>query len=346
MTDIATHVRIFDADPEDDLVAKRAAAIKDLATRHLKSREVRLIFQTGNDLALAVETKTKVPEALRDEVEAAVRDAGAEAFVASEQPLQVTVCGLLGALHALEGARPASGEVTTSTVLAVGLWSALSFQTPRAEPKLEALRAELMKIAREHVIACATSSRVRLNVPDPNIPVAEPFDAGAVAKSVTTGLKSVLGALRSNAAIDREEIDLLWWVLGDWSDILERRFSGRPDSIATALASGIEVGRMLRRMPGDAHRNLTLRQINSAASLSLAEVLSGLGNEREPMAALYSGNTMVTSCPAVFPLLTALTTGSAVHAKNKSKRKVSEWAERALLESAALHVTSLPPVTV
>src|SRR5437879_2375507 len=121
MTDIATHVRIFDADPEDDLVAKRAAAIKDLAARHNKSKSVPLIFQSANDLALAVEVNGKIAEALSKEVETAVRQAGAEAFVASGEPLQVTVCGLLGALQALENTTPTSGNVTTLTVLAVGL---------------------------------------------------------------------------------------------------------------------------------------------------------------------------------------------------------------------------------
>jgi hypothetical protein len=34
--------------------------------------------------------------------------------------------------------------------------------------------------------------------------------------------KDAIADLRSNAAVDREEIDLLWWVLSDWSSLLGR----------------------------------------------------------------------------------------------------------------------------
>ena len=346
MTDIATHVRIFDTAPDDDLVTKRTAAIKDLASRHNKSKAVPVILQSANDLALAVEAKGKVSDALSNDIQAAIRKAGAEAFVASEQPLQVTVVALLAAQQALANAAPTSGTVTSVTVLAAGLWSALSFQPPRTEAKVESLRSEVMALARENIIASATTSRERIPVAEAEVAPAKELNPESVAQSVNAGLKTVINALRTNAAIDREEIDLLWWVMAEWSELLKRRYSAAPDSVGTVLASGIEAGRMLRRMPGDAHRNLVLRHVTGTAPVSLAEVLTSLGDERLPMASLYAADQTLAACPAVFPLLTALTSGSASHAKNKSKRKISEWAERALLESATLHVTTLLPVKV
>ena len=184
---------------------------------------------------------------LNREIEGAVRESGAEAFVAAEQPLQVAVCGLLGALQGLDGAA-STGEIGMRGVLAIGLWSALSFQPPRTEPKLEVLRGEVLKKAHRHVIEMANGSRQRVKVPDAVTKETEP---AKIAEFVTTVLNPAVNALRINAALDREEIDLLWWALGDWSELLKRRYSASPDSVATALASGIEAGQMLRCMPGD-----------------------------------------------------------------------------------------------
>jgi hypothetical protein len=263
MTDIAAYVRIFDSDPSDDLVAKRIAAVTELASHYAKSRQVAAILQTANDLAAAVESKGKVSEAMSKEIEGAVRKT-ADAFVAEEQDLQITVCGLLGALQALEAADPATGEITAPVVLAIGLWSALSFQSARPEPKLEALRSAIINAARKLIIDSATTSRQRAEVPDVSIGAAEPFDAANVTQTVTAGVRIAVNALRTNAAIDREEIDLLWWILSDWSELLQRRYSSVSNPLSAALSSGIEAGRMLRRLPGDPHRNLVLRHVKQA----------------------------------------------------------------------------------
>jgi hypothetical protein len=181
---------------------------------------------------------------------------------------------------------------------------------------------------------------------DLNVAAADPFDAANVAKSVNSGLRVAFNALRTNAAIDREEIDLLWWVLSDWSTLLDRRYSGMTNPVTAALSSGIEAGRMLRRFPADAHRNLVLRHVKQGALISLADMIVSLGDDRILLANAFSGQTIIAACPAVFPLLGALISGSATHIRAKQKRPVSEWAARALLETAALHVTSLLPVVV
>ena len=348
MIDVAAHVRIFNADPEDDLVTKRSAAINELSSRYVKVRQqVGPIFQTANDLALAAESKgAHISDAMNKEVEAAIRKGGAEAFVAEGQGLQVTVCAMLAALQGLEGVAPATGDATTQIVMAVGLWSALSFQAPRPEPKLETLRAGLLNAAQTYIVNSATTSRDRIKVPELNVPAAKELEGTAIAQSVTTGLRPAVNALRTNAALDREEIDLLWWVLGDWSDLLGRRYTAMPDTIATSIASGVEAGRMLRRMPGCAHRNLVLRHVKGDKSFTLAEVVRELGDDRSRIAVPYAWDTILGSCPSVFPLLTALNTGSASHAKWKAKRSLTEWGERALLEAAALHVCSQLPVVV
>lgn len=346
MINIAAHVRIFDPNPNDDLVTKRTSAIKDISARYSKARPVLDIFKSANDLAQAVDAKGSLSETLTKEVVAAVSKT-ATAFIADGQNLQITVCGLLGALQSLDGAKPSTGNLMTHDVFSVGLWLALSFQAPRKEPKLESLRVELLQKAQEFTLLTAAGARQRIPVPDVTFAAPAQFDAPSVGESFTAGAKATINALRANAIVDREEIDLLWWILADWSKLLDRRFSGSDTVAAVAVASGLEAGGMLRGMPAHAHHHLVLRHVGKMAPISLPELLASIGDDRERLIAPYVDNSIVTAFPAIFPMLAALRSGSAADAQAKIKRPLEEWAARALLESAACHVTAhLPRVTV
>ena len=55
----------------------------------------------------------------------------------------------LAALQLLDAAPSSTANLLARDVLAIGLWSALSFQKPRSERRLEALRVGLLQKARE-----------------------------------------------------------------------------------------------------------------------------------------------------------------------------------------------------
>ncbi len=158
------------------------------------------------------------------------------------------------------------------------------------------------------------------------------FDASAVNDGLKP-FKDAIADLRSNAIIDREEIDLLWWVLSDWSSLLGRRFSDETGGAAAAVASGIEAGRMIRRAPGEAHRHLVLRNVIAGKDLSLIELLTAIGEDRPKLTPIEE-YAFITNCPAVFPLSNAIQTGSTSDPRAKIKRPLSDWATRALLESS------------
>jgi GTPase-associated system helical domain len=218
---------------------------------------------------------------------------------------------------------------------------------PRTEPKLEALRAALMAAAHAHTMKTASTARNRVAVPDITFPAPKEFDATNVELSVKNGAKAAIAALRANAAVDREELDLMWWVLSDRSGLLSRRISTDENKASAAIASGLEAGRMLRRMPADAHLYLALRHVGKAPPLTLPELIKAVGDDRKALIAPFAENPVLVACGSIFPLLTALRTGSATDAKAKVKRALDDWVGRALLESAILHVTShLPSVAV
>ena len=316
-------------------------------------RNVSELLRYANDLAVAVQQNGALSASLTGMIEGAIRKSST-AFVAEGHELEMLVCGLSGALQALTGATPIrNGATSIPDVLSFGLWSALSFQKPRGEAKLEQLRSELMQAAQHHCEKAAIDGRKRVKVIDPEFKKAtkkkeddpEPaFDADAVNQGLQP-FRTALADFGANAVIDREEIDLLWWVLSDWSTLLRRRFSTEKGAVA-AVASGFEAGRMIRRIPAEAHRHLVLRNVTAAKDLSLQEILTAIGEDRAALAPTES-QPYIEQYPAVFPLSSALSTGSAQDAPAKVKRPIDDWADRALLESAIAHICSnLPSVSV
>lgn len=341
MVEVATYVRIFATTPDDDLVEKRTSAVKDLAAKFMKDTHVNQLLATAHLVALAVDAKTPMPGEFAESVQTAVRKT-ALAFVAKDAELEVTVCGLMASLHVLERAKPGTSILTKEELFALGLWSALGFQPPRAESKLEALRVAVLNAARSVVLKAGHTSRARQPVEDVKTEVPDSADVPTTAKAVEDATNVAIGALRVNAQLDREELDLLWWVVSDWSEVLEQRFEGAPNKASTAIAAGLEAGSKLRRVPIAAHRNLVLRQAAPPADeITLTELIKRLEDDRSKLAASFASDTYPTELPAIFPMLSALRTGTATDAKSRMKRTHSEWAERTLLERSILSIVSL-----
>jgi hypothetical protein len=346
MTHIATWIRIFSVNPPDDLVEKRTAAIGEIAKIQ---RNVVELLRYGNDLALAVQHGGSLSQSLTGMIEGAIRKSST-AFVADDRTkLETLVCGLAGALQVLASATPTPRGTTSITdVLSYGLWSALSFQKPRTDAKLEKLRSELMAAAQRQCIRAANEGRKRVPVADPDFEPVTKKNDDAPAEIDPEDLQllgTAIADLRANAIIDLEEIDLLWWVMSDWSILLRRRLSTEQGAVA-AVASGFEVGRLVRRIPAEAHRHLVLRNVPASKDLSLQELVNVIGDDRAALVPT-EGQTLISQCPMVFPLSSALTIGTANDAKSKIKRPIGDWADRALLESAIAHMCSnLPSASV
>jgi hypothetical protein len=357
MTHIANHIRIFAVSPSDDLVTKRTAAIGEIANAIKAQNDVGDILRNANDLATAAQQGGSLSAHLSQMIEGAIRKSSTAFIAEDETAVEMLVCGLSSALQVLTGAKPGrNGKTSIGDILSLGLWSALSFQKPRGEAKLEQLRNELMQAAQDHCAWVASEGRRRTVVAEPEFKLIAEETPGADTESepdldedtIKQGLepfRTSIADLKANAAIDREEIDLLWWVLSDWSTLLRRRFSTEKGAVA-AIASGLEAGRMIRRIPAEAHRHLILRNVPAAKDFSLQEILSAIGDDRAALATVDAGD-YIAKYPAVFPLLCALNTGSAQDTRAKVKRPIGDWADRALLESAVIRVcTNLPSVSV
>ncbi|WP_263359915.1 GTPase-associated system all-helical protein GASH [Acidicapsa ligni] len=338
---IAQHVRIFDKTPTDELVEKRTEAIGTLAGKYKDLASVDNLLLLAADLTKGVAKGGSLPEARVTEVEAAIKEKSTS-FVREGQDLEILTCALLAALKWLEDAAPTDGVWSRQDVLALGLWSGLGFQIPRTEERLEALRLELLGTARNLVLASSGKARTRQEVPAVTVKMPEAYDTAKVVTAIQNGVAKAIDALRVNAALDREEIDLLWWVLSDWSKFSCKSLSALSETAAVVVA-GLEAGSIVRRIPGEAHKQLILRLLKQDKKASMQEVLDSIKVERERIATFFENNHLLTGRESLFPLVSACITGKAGgKAAGAHSLDLSDWAARALLESAILHVGRLP----
>ncbi|WP_455806192.1 GTPase-associated system all-helical protein GASH [Pseudomonas fluorescens] len=327
---LAKHLRIIDPAPSDDFVSKREAASKALRAKFLKVRNVEELLKLGSNLALGCFGEVEVSKDIVDSISSALVKES-PAFIADERPQEVKVIGLLALLDAINSGGAAE-RWAVADVLAVAVWSSLSFIPVQDEPKLEALRCEAIETARKRTLRTAVSSRVRTEVPDTDKLIIEPG-----ATSLPQNLGEAIAALRRNASLDREELDLLWWVIADGSDIFQKPLS-MLSSVTRSVVTGFEIGSMLRRLPSQAHNHLVQRKSEEAESLSLNDLIAGLGEDRLKIASQFAKETLLTNAPNMYPVLGAIRTGEASGKAAAAKRPLNEWALRVLLESATLRI--------
>lgn len=327
---VAKHIRLIDPAPTDDFVLKREAAVKALRTKFLKVRNVNDLLRLGSTLSLGCFSQSDIPDDTRNSIASALVKES-PAFDPEENAQEIKLIGILSLLDAIEKGGT-SDHWAIADVLAVATWSTLSFIPTLEEPKLDALRRDVIEKARDRALKTAITTRDRSPVPDLDNLVIEPGNA-----ELPTALNSAIEALRRNSALDREELDLLWWVIAEGSQILQKPLSA-VTAQTRAIISGFEVGSMLRRLPSQAHNHLVQRNISSTETLSLIEVIESLGDERLMIAHSFATAAVVTQAPHMFPVLTALRSGKAQGVAAEMKRPLNEWALRALLESSVLRL--------
>lgn len=329
MSTMAKYARIFWTEPKDQDVAARNESVSNLQDQfatYTSKASIRL----AEALVSALSTG-KLPEDVAGIVETAISEKS-PAFVLSQNEQQGAVCAAVAALELVRTAPKDEGARNGADVLAASLWSATALQSPLSLEPIEALRVTLMEACRERVQEVATLSRKRQHVPDVGtLTIPEEDPAGSKAQSAyKRATTPVIKALKENADLDREELDFLWWVLADYSNVLESPLAAK-EMFNRAIAAGIEAASMLRRLPTDGHRHVTLRLVESTDAITLPEVLDQISADKVHLSRKFKP-AVLAETPTVFPLLSALANGD--EAKPSSiKLNAREWGARALLEA-------------
>lgn len=339
MDNLPVHLRITGVAVTNEDVDSRRIATAKLGAAWGKIKQTAEIAEKGAAIAAALGGDGTPPPALASEVEAVVQKS-ASAFLAAERPLEVGICAGM-AVVGIIAAKPGKSGWTIADVYANVLWQALSFQRPLADVKREALRREVLDLARSQSLKSANAARERDIVPD--------FGQLTVTwneedSTTTTNFKEVaektIAALRRNAALDREELDFLWWAQLSRSRSLDRPLAAIAEPVRL-VATGLEGSGLLRRLPADVHREIVLRTVDNDPELTLADLLTAIGDDRQALVQQLPAGIWKNT-PTVFPLLHALSTGAAP--SDDPPRRSSDWGARALLEAGLARMTEKGPV--
>lgn len=339
MKNLALHMRISTLSPTDDEVNSRRAAGTALAGTWAKGKTVAVAFERAQQIAAALWSDVP-PATLAAEVQTAVQE-HSSSFLASDRPVEVGICAAVAVTAMLESKNNVDG-FTQVDVFATALWSALSFQPALQDAKREAMRGEILEGVRARAMKASELSRARITVEDFGAFTVVDGDEAKTSANFKKATGDTIKALRRNAALDREEIDFLWWTLVARSRVLKKPLQAIDEPVR-AVVAGIEAAQHLRRLPCEVHRELVLRSLDTNPSLNLNALIAALDESREKIAAAYSDTADATAHPLVFPLLNAIGTGVLDADGASIERSSEDWGARALLEAGLLRVSVTGP---
>lgn len=336
MDNLAVHMRISNVSPSDDDVNSRRAAVTSLATKWRKERTLLTILSKAANIADTLGGNGIPSPDLGNEIQTAIQKRSSS-YLYEERPLEISICSGMAMVSILDST-PGGNGWSTADVYATALWSSLAYQPVLETERRENLRQEVLDKARHWVVTSAERSRERKDVPDPAVVDISIDEDNFATNNFKEAVAGTIVALRSNAVLDREELDFLWWAQLGRSRLLKRQLSSIDES-TRIVAAGIEGASMLRRLPCEVHRDIVLRTLDQDPELDLAEMIEALGEDRAILGAPFNEG-QVKAYPTIFPFLYALATGEVQGAGATVKRRVSEWGSRALLEAGFAKILS------
>ncbi len=319
-------VRIFDQSPTDELVVKREAAIAAVAARIASATNVDELFGFAQSFVAGL-GQSKLTGELETICVTALNNAS-PSFVADGHDIEVYVCALGACLKVVEGATPSESGRTVAEILAAALHTGLSVVPATGKQKLDQAIKELLTFSAAAYRITSEASRARKTVPDSKVALDGTETAVVAAQKVSTAAEAAIVALQANAALDREELELLWFCLGDYSAVLNSRISTLKSS-AGLVASALEVTKLLRRIPATSHVHMALRNV----AVGKPKTLKALVSETEEFRAKfksYFGENIASKFPAIAPVVSAVLGFSTP--LETAAIEVADWGQRLVLE--------------
>ena len=307
------HVRICDLEPSEQTLRHWSNATEAIASDVLRINAKQLLFELANDLAEIIGSDCESLGPLGRLVAATGSSRHGIGMPRNGQSLESQVRAMLAVCTL-------TSESATVSVkrgaLAVGVWSALSFQRPLREERLERLRAEVLRNARREALRFAERTRSRSS---------EDGGGADAAKSDDT--------TKACGDMEAEDNAILRWLLADESKVFGLPFGTLPPETA-AVVSALELGPLLAHLPTMGHYRLAEHFVKDTVEVDLQQLLDAIHEHQEPLIKLHGDHPVVEACPRVFPMLTALTGPERQVDGGRAKRPLREWWQRGLLESA------------
>lgn len=333
MADIPKYVRIFSPDPDDDFVSKRTTAINAIETNLRKKVNSTQLYQVANAIVRAGNNPSTCPSEITELASSALRKASSS-FVTEGQDLQLNVCVLLSCLQFFEKATQTHKFTAADISFAICLLNGLTFSNPTGDfEKFGDLRKELVELCKTLTADLLRESRIRSEIDElPTISVPADNSFVSFANTLNSSFHAVVENLRLNAALDREELDMLWWVINGKSKIFKKALIDL-SPVQAIVAGSLEMGSRLHTIPDEAFLELVCRGIDPLEEYdanSLKQHLEGFQDEIDVYA---STNYRIKNCQDIFPVSSLLFEG-VIGENPTQSRPLKEWAGRIMLEGA------------
>lgn len=344
MIDIAKHLRIFNSDPDDDFVTKRTTAIKAIENSFKKKTTIPDLLKLANQLVLGLQNIDKIDPSFVELVEKELKKQSVS-FVSDGENLQIISCGLVAALQLIDNVKPTStkNKLSSVDVFSISIWSGLSFQSPIFDKaKLESLRTELIDASQLIVNSSSSSARVRIELSELEKVTTSQESSEPITIEIMQSLLNIIRSFKINANLDREEIDILWWSMNDWSEIANKKICHLNEA-QQVIISSLEIARLLKRLPDKAHHILATRNCSHETMYTGEEVKDQLGELITPIIADLNSNPTIKEFSSIFPFFSILLNSNSEMEINgfKTKRTLSEWSGRALLEGSMINFSKM-----
>lgn len=233
-------LRIADPQPSDEKVRKRRETAQALVTEIQQNRETLLHFLQGivagfDSAPLAQETPAIVflIKSIKDLDETLPLDLKENAL-----ELRATAAIAVGELLV----ERQDGAATGNAVLAaLSIRSALSIRPQSTEKHTRWMLETLLEASDEALMGAAedrrkTSAKALEELDSIRVPATDPW------ATLGPAVKSAVGEVKAQAAIDREELETLWWMFAAYSEVEQKTLAGLSPA-AAAFCSGIELAK-------------------------------------------------------------------------------------------------------
>ena len=346
--------RIVNPTPTSEIIENRKAAALDIVTAIDGAEDWDLAFNCASGVVAGFEAGFTQDSHVVESLVGAIRahDASFPEDL-TENALELRVCAALAVGEILE--RNGNEVVVIGSVLRSGF----GVRSPRPARFLKQMVSELTVASAKALSDEAELRRQRLRSIGKNLKeLAEPSDIEMAWNNLVPAIRAALDEVGKQSAMDREEINVLWWMFAGTSTTTGQQFADMPVG-AAALCCGAELGSQCLLPPTASHEamirrayetgrkpdDLTRRTIESIAANWTAPMQSALVPDEED-------RDLAMNHPALFPLSWLC---SRLLASNGSKgwaaefkgctkiparctRSSVDWAIQAFRERTALRV--------
>jgi hypothetical protein len=180
-------------------------------------------------------------------------------------------------------------------------------------------------------------------------------DIPKLARSITDALKSLERKFNHHLMVDREELDILWWVFGGHSTSLHKPFATL-DICERSVAAGSDLAELVILPPVRASGQFLQAVIKEDCRVTLRQLIEGCGPEvlRSVTRRSSEAETILKAHPALLPLMwlsgRRIDSGMAsgweseceqrTHIASSEERIASSWALQVFNECTAVRLLS------